>query len=262
MSCAPNSVITDEFWAGGPRPGAFYPLRQPQAAAAAAPADPRTHTLNPIVTGTSVLGVRFQGGVVLAADTLGSYGSLARFREVSRFHTLCGKVVVGASGDIADFQAVKTLLEEVELEFQNGVEQVDLTPKAVHSFLTRVLYNRRSKFDPLWNTLVVGGMQDGQSYLGFVDKVGVAYTDPTIATGYGAHIALPLMRTAYEENPNMTEEEAVALLEKCLRVLFYRDARSLNRYEIATVTADGVKVSAPRSADTNWAIAHLVRGYE
>ena len=39
---------------------------------------------NPMVTGTSVLGVKFTGGVVIAADMLGSYGSLARFRNVSR----------------------------------------------------------------------------------------------------------------------------------------------------------------------------------
>lgn len=37
-----------------------------------------------MVTGTSVLGVKFTGGVILAADMLGSYGSLARFRNISR----------------------------------------------------------------------------------------------------------------------------------------------------------------------------------
>ena len=31
--------------------------------------------------------------------------------------------------------------------------------QALHSWLTRVLYNRRSKFDPLWNTFVVAGLQ-------------------------------------------------------------------------------------------------------
>lgn len=37
-----------------------------------------------MVTGTSVLGVKFSGGVIIAADMLGSYGSLARFRNISR----------------------------------------------------------------------------------------------------------------------------------------------------------------------------------
>ena len=39
----------------------------------------------------------------------------------------------------------------------------------------------------------------------------------------------PLLRDAYENNPMMTREEAKELLEKCLRVLYYRDARSLNK---------------------------------
>ena len=37
------------------------------------------------------------------------------------------------------------------------------------------------------------------------------------------------MRQAYEKNNSMSEAEARALLERCMRVLFYRDARSFNR---------------------------------
>lgn len=48
---------------------------------------------NPMVTGTSVLGVKFTGGVIIAADMLGSYGSLARFRNISRLM----KVMVAAN---------------------------------------------------------------------------------------------------------------------------------------------------------------------
>lgn len=258
-------LFDDAMWSGGPRPGKFYPMDHSRAQSAYQPKQqegPVKHTLSPSVTGTSVLGIQFKGGVVLAADTLGSYGSLARFREVSRFTTLGQNTVVGASGDYADFQHLKTTLKEVELEFTDGDGKTSLTPKGVHTFLTRVLYNRRSKMNPLWNTLLVGGVYKGEAYLGFVDKVGVAYTDPVIASGYGAYIVLPIMRSAYEENPNMTKEEAVQLLEKCLKVLFYRDARSLNRYEIAVITEDGLDISEPRSADTNWDIARLVRGYE
>jgi 20S proteasome subunit beta 7 len=38
-----------------------------------------------------------------------------------------------------------------------------------------------------------------------------------------------MLRDAMEKNPNMSEEEAAELLRKCLTVLYYRDARSLNK---------------------------------
>ena len=44
--------------------------------------------------------------------SLGSYGSLARFREVSRLMAVGNNTVVGGSGDYADFQYVKSLLEQ------------------------------------------------------------------------------------------------------------------------------------------------------
>lgn len=36
------------------------------------------------------------------------------------------------------------------------------TPKGLFSWITRVLYYRRSQFNPLWNVFVVGGLQDGE----------------------------------------------------------------------------------------------------
>ena len=46
-----------------------------------------------------------------------------------------------------------------------------LGPKEIHSYLTRVMYNRRNKFDPLWNTLLLGGVKKGQKFLGMVHKL-------------------------------------------------------------------------------------------
>lgn len=59
-----------------------------------------------------------------------------------------------------------------------------------------------------------------------MDKLGTAYSDPVIATGYGAYMATPILRKAYEENKEMTKDQAIDLLYKVMQVLFYRDARS------------------------------------
>ena len=43
-------------------------------------------------------------GVLIAADTLGSYGSLARFKDVRRVGAYGSHTIVGAAGDLSDFQ--------------------------------------------------------------------------------------------------------------------------------------------------------------
>ena len=58
-----------------------------------------------MVTGTSVLAIRFKDGVVVAADTLASYGSLARYRDVRRMEEVSGTLVAGG-GDYSDLQEV------------------------------------------------------------------------------------------------------------------------------------------------------------
>ena len=50
--------------------------------------NPRTQTLSPDVTGASVIAVKYDSGVLIAADTLGSFGSMAKLRDVSRLHQI------------------------------------------------------------------------------------------------------------------------------------------------------------------------------
>jgi 20S proteasome subunit beta 7 len=67
-------------------------------------------------------------------------------------------------------------------------------------------------------------------FLAYVDLLGVTYSASTLATGYGAYIAQPLLRKAVEgREDTLAEHEAREILEGALRVLFYRDARSINQ---------------------------------
>ncbi|XP_028649775.1 proteasome subunit beta type-4 isoform X1 [Erpetoichthys calabaricus] len=249
------------LWGSGPKPGQFYNFPG-QSDYTFPGCGPIRHTLNPMVTGTSVLGVKFEKGVVIAADMLGSYGSLARFRNISRLMKVNNNTILGASGDYADYQYLKQVIEQMVIDEELLGDGHSYSPKAIHSWLTRVLYNRRSKMNPLWNTIVIGGFYNGESFLGYVDKLGVAYEAPTIATGFGAYLAQPLMREAFESKPVMGKDEARELVERCLKVLYYRDARSYNRYEIATVTESGVEIEGPLSCETNWDIANMISGFE
>ena len=50
---------------------------------------------------------------MMAADTLASYGSLARFMDVRRLKDIGSNTLIGASGDMSDFQFVQHELQKV-----------------------------------------------------------------------------------------------------------------------------------------------------
>jgi len=221
------------------------------------------HTQQPIVTGTSVLAIKYKDGIMMAADNLASYGSLARFKGVQRLHPVGDYTVVGASGDMSDFQYLQHILDGLVIsEEANLQDGHTLGPAEIHEYLSQVMYQRRTKMDPLWNSLLVGGVKDGKRFLAFVDLLGVTYSASTLATGYGAYIAQPLLRKAVEgREDTLTEHEARTILEDALRVLFYRDARSINQYQIATITANGADISGSLKLETAWGFAEGIRGY-
>jgi len=207
-------------------------------------------TLNPYVTGTSVLGLKYKDGVILASDMGGSYGSTLRYKSVERIKPIGKHTLLGASGEISDFQEILRYLDELIIYDDMWDDGNSLGPKEVHNYLCRVMYNRRNKFNPLWNSLVLGGVKKGQKYLGVVNMIGTHFEDNHVATGFGNHLARPILRA--EWNENMTFEEAVKLLEKCLLVLLYRDRSSINKFQIANITGEGVTISQPYALKTFW----------
>jgi len=97
---------------------------------------------DPYITGTSVLGIRFKDGVMLAADTLASFGSLAMYTNVNRIQQLGRYSLIAGTGELADFQYVIKILQEL---INNDICQEDnfhLHPKEIYSYLSRMFYSR------------------------------------------------------------------------------------------------------------------------
>ncbi|KAL3725841.1 hypothetical protein ACJRO7_030817 [Eucalyptus globulus] len=207
-------------------------------------------TLYPYVTGTSVVAFKYRDGILMAADMGGSYGSTLRYKTVERIKPIGKHSLLGASGEISDFQEILRYLDELILYDNMWDDGNSLGPKEVHNYLTRVMYNRRNKFNPLWNSLVLGGVKNGQKYLGMVSMIGVNFEDNHVATGFGNHLARPILRD--EWNEDLSFEDGVKLLEKCMRVLLYRDRSAVNKLQIAKITEEGATLFPPYSLKTFW----------
>ena len=134
---------------------------------------PKTH---PSIVGTSVFGLKYKYGVIIAADTIRNYGKLSQYPNLQRVIKINERTVLASSGDITDFQYLHNIIESKQNEEDIcGTDGVTKRPKDLYCWLTKVVYNRRSKFDPLWNTIIVGGFQDGKPFLGCVDHIGTSW---------------------------------------------------------------------------------------
>ena len=218
------------------------------------PSEPTKRTQQPIVTGSSVLGIKYSGGVMLASDTLASYGSMARYTNVRRIMKVGENGLIGASGEYSDFQSIMESLENMHQFDLNQDDGYSRSPSEIHNYLRATMYQRRNKFNPLWNQLIVAGFHNSKQFLGYVDLIGTAYEENFIATGFGAYLAIPIIRERW--HPDLDEGEARALLEDCLRVLYYRDCRAINRIVIAKATIDGTLISEPYEIKTEWETAN------
>ncbi|GAM82560.1 hypothetical protein ANO11243_005420 [Dothideomycetidae sp. 11243] len=276
---------------GQPQNNSYAPYHQSQPGHG----QPHAHTQNPIVTGTSVLGLKFADGVVIAADNLASYGSLARFTDVKRLRKFNSNAVVGFGGDVSDMQYLDRLLLSLQIgqEYQIPSHTLSSTPssetspatssapeseaerqaktqlsaKNLHTYLAKVMYKRRTDFNPLWNAMLVAGLDDhGAPFLASADLLGTTFSSPTLATGFGAHLAIPILRNRVpdeEAAKNLSREEAVKIVKECMKVLFYRDARSSDNYSIAVVQkGEGVHLAEDEKLENqSWAFAESIRGY-
>lgn len=154
--------------------------------------------------------------------------------------------------------------------------------------------------NPLWNAILVAGMADEvpvegkealqqqqqgkpaeevkkddptatktrkmKPFLAFVDLLGVKYSSPTLATGFGAHLAQPLLRKLVPDEDavaNTSREQAEAAVKEAMKVLFYRDARSMDKYSIAVISQEhGVELRESEQLEQqSWSFAEGIRGY-
>lgn len=229
---------------------------------------PKMHTQQPMITGTSVIAIKYNDGIVMAADNMGSYGSLLKLDDLQRIIPVGSSSVVGISGDISDFQYLERLLDDLEIEDSYDMENDNLKANHLSEYLTRVMYNRRSKMNPLWNAIIIAGFDDkDELVLKHVDLLGVEYSSPTLATGFGNHLAIPLLRKKVETEDdvkNLSKEDAIQTVKDCMKVLFYRDARSWDKYSLCVIEKSTKTINIEKNVkveDMKWKFAQHITGY-
>ena len=141
--------------------------------------------------GTSVFALRYKDGVMIGADTGISYGSMRKHKNTSRMAKLGEEGIFACSGEMADFQNFEKLLNN---KYEEDLIENDgacfLHPKDYFNWIARSQYQKRLKADPLFVTVVVGGInkKTNEVFLGTSDFHGTKIENQDfVATGLGLH---------------------------------------------------------------------------
>jgi len=152
-----NDSIYSPFWHNGPKPGAFYDFPA-SSSVTSAPNAGYQRTSQPITTGSSVIGLKYDTGVIIAADTLVSYGKLLRYRDIDRVFKVNDHTIIGVGGEYADFQFIKKYIDQKVTEDycyddKNGIEAKVIVQLVDPSIIQQALSFRTSvdRYRHWWN---------------------------------------------------------------------------------------------------------------
>ena len=153
--------------------------------------------------GTTVLAMRYDGGVVMAGDRRATEGHLVahrRIRKVFAADEFSAVAIAGTAGLAIDM----VRLFQVELEHYEKIEGVRLSLEGKASFLARLV---RNQLPMAFQGLVVVPMfagydeSEGTGRLYSFDVVGGRYEEIDFgSTGSGSRLAKSYLRTVYEED--------------------------------------------------------------
>ncbi|KAM3344651.1 proteasome subunit beta type-6 [Capsicum galapagoense] len=184
--------------------------------------------------GTTIIGVTYNGGVVLGADSRTSTGMYVANRASDKITPLTDNVYVCRSGSAADSQIVSDYVRY--FLHQHTIQLGQPATVKVAANLARLLsYNNK---DMLQTGLIVGGWDkyEGGKIYG-IPLGGTVLEQPFAIGGSGSTYLYGFFDQAWKEG--MTQEEAEKLVVTAVTLAIARDGASGGVVRTVTINKDG-----------------------
>ena len=184
-----------------------------------------------VKTGTSTIGITFDGGVVVGADHRATMGHFIANKSVKKLFQISNSVALTTAGLVGHAQALsRTLTAELRLyELKHGKS---MTVKGAATLTANILVGR-----PHYVQLLIVGVDDSGSSVYSIDSAGGSIPDAYCATGSGSPYMYGVLEDQFSEG--MSQDEALKVAAKALLASAQRDAASGNGMDLAVITSDG-----------------------
>ncbi|XP_034476249.1 proteasome subunit beta type-6 [Drosophila innubila] len=193
-------------------------------------------TDTPVSTGTTIMAVEFDGGVVIGADSRTSSGPYVANRVTDKLTQISDKIYCCRSGSAADTQAIADIVAYSLNYHRNQTNKEPLVWEAASEF-RNFCYNYR---DSLLAGIIVAGWDEergGQVYS--VPLGGMLTHEACTIGGSGSSFIYGFVREHYREG--MPKEECVEFVKKAVQHAIYHDGSSGGVVRIGIITKDGIE---------------------
>jgi len=192
----------------------------------------------PIVTGTTTVGIICNDGVVLATESQATMGNLVASHRAPKIHKITDHIAMTISGSVADAQQIIRIIR-ANVNLRRLELGRELSVRAVSQLTATLLFQNR--LYPYITMLIVGGVDEEGPHIFTLDPLGsLLEEDKFAATGSGSVIAYGVLEDGYREN--MPIEEAIELAKRAVKAARRRDIASGGKIQVAVITKDGIKM--------------------
>ncbi len=187
-------------------------------------------TTDVVKTGTSTLGITFDGGVVVGADHRATMGHFIANKSVQKLFGISDYVALTTAGLVGHAQSLsRTLCAELRLyELKHGKP---MTVKGAATLTANILSGR-----PHYVQLLIVGVDDSGSSVYSIDSAGGSIPDVYCATGSGSPYMYGVLEDQFREG--MSETDSLKVAAKALLASAQRDAASGNGMDLAVITPE------------------------
>jgi proteasome beta subunit len=181
-------------------------------------------------TGTSTIGITYNGGVIVGADHRATMGHFIANKSVKKLFKIGDNLALTTAGLVGHAQSLaRTLAAEVSLFELRRNDQ--MTVKGAATLTANILSGR-----PHWVQLLIVGVDGDGSTVYSIDSAGGSIPDVYCATGSGSPYMYGVLEDGYRDG--MTRKEAINLAARALSASGQRDAASGNGMDLAVITRE------------------------
>tara|TARA_Y100001935_G_scaffold111634_1_gene92596 strand:- start:220 stop:876 length:657 start_codon:yes stop_codon:yes gene_type:complete len=185
-------------------------------------------TSSAIKTGTSTVGITYDGGVVVGADHRATMGHFIANKSVQKLFRISDNIALTTAGLVGHAQSLSRVLA-AELKLFELKRDMPMTVRGAATFTANILSGR-----PHYVQLLIVGVDPSGPSVYSIDSAGGSIPDTYCATGSGSPYMYGVLEDQFKLG--MSKDQALALAAKALLASAQRDAASGNGMDLAFIT--------------------------